>query len=67
MSPEQLNISPTVAIMRRKRGQQLYVSFEYLAHRARLWSQRYPNGYTPKGFERLPNPDIWRNADEARA
>jgi hypothetical protein len=60
-------LSPTVAIVRRKRGQQLYISFEYLAHRAQLWNQRYPNGYRPKGFERLPNPDIWRSADEATA
>jgi hypothetical protein len=60
-------LSPTIAIMRRKRGPQLYVSFEYLTQRARLWNQRYPDGYAPRGFERLPNPDIWRNADEATA
>ncbi|GEM_PF-969605 len=57
-------LSPTIAIMRRQRGQQLYVSFEYLAYRARLWNARYPNGYVPKGFNRLPNPDVWRDADE---
>ena len=57
-------LSPTVAIMRRQRGQQLYISFEYLAHRAQLWSERYPNGYAPRGFARLPNPDIWRSADD---
>jgi len=56
-------MSPTVAIMRRKRGRQLYVSFEYLAHRARLWQQRYPNGLQPAGWSRLPNPDVWSNAD----
>ncbi len=56
-------LGPTIAIMRRKRGQQLYVSFEYLAYRASLWNARYPNGYTPQGFTRLPNPDVWRDAD----
>lgn len=55
-------LSPTIAIMRRQRGSQMYASFEYLVVRARLWSKRYPHGYVPKGFERLPNPDTWRNA-----
>jgi hypothetical protein len=52
-------LSPTIAIMRRKRGKQLYVSFEYLAWRALLWNQHYPDGYTPAGFARLANPDVW--------
>jgi len=56
-------MGPTVAIMRRKRERQLYVSFEYLAHRARLWQQRYPNGLQPAGWSRLPNPDVWSSAD----
>jgi hypothetical protein len=53
-------LSPTIAIMRRKRGRQLYVSFEYLAARARQWQERYPDGFQAKGWERLPNPDVWR-------
>jgi hypothetical protein len=57
-------LSPTIAIMRRKRGPQMYASFEYLVARAQLWHERYPNGYTPKGFERLPNPDTWLSADK---
>jgi len=52
-------LSPTIAIMRRKRGRQLYVSFEYLAARARVWQERYPEGFMTKGWERLPNPDVW--------
>jgi hypothetical protein len=52
-------LSLTIAIMRRKRGRQLYVSFEYLAARARLWQERYPEGLQVTGWERLPNPDIW--------
>ena len=58
-------LSPTIAIMRRRRGSQLYVSFEYLADRARLWQLRYPNGYQVRGWERLPNPDVWLNADNS--
>lgn len=56
-------LSPAIAIMRRKRGRQLYASFEYLAARARTWMERYPDGYTPKGFVRPPNPDVWQKAD----
>jgi hypothetical protein len=56
-------LSPAIAIMRRKRGPQLYASFEYLVWRAQLWHERYPYGYTPKGFHRLPNPDTWLPAD----
>ena len=52
-------LSPTIAIMRRKRGRQLYVSFEYLAARARVWQDRYPEGFQVKGWERLANPDVW--------
>jgi hypothetical protein len=57
-------LSPSIAIMRRQRGPQLYASFEYLVWRAQLWQKRYPNGYTPKGFARLPNPDTWLSADK---
>lgn len=56
-------LSPAIAIMRRKRGKQLYISFEYLVARARKWMERYPDGYTPRGFVRLPNPDIWQQAE----
>ena len=58
-------LSPTIAIMRRKRGKQLYVSFEYLAARAHAWMQRYPDGYTPRAFVRLPISDVWLQADAA--
>jgi len=58
-------LSPTIAIMRRRRGRQLYASFEYVVARARVWNARYPDGYTPKGFARLPNPDVWQDADVA--
>ena len=60
-------LSPTIAIMRRKRGKQLYASFEYLAWRSQLWNERYPDGYLPAGFARLANPDVWQQADAATA
>ena len=53
-------MSPSIAIMRRKRGRQLYVSLDFLAARARVWRERYPDGFQAKGWERLPNPDVWR-------
>lgn len=52
-------MSPTIAIMRRKRGRQLYISLEYLAVRAILWQRRYPEGFRASGWARLPNPDVW--------
>ena len=58
-------MGPSIAIMRRKRGAQLYVSFEYLAWRASLWQKRYPGGFQVKGWDRLPNPDVWAT-DERR-
>jgi hypothetical protein len=56
-------LGPTIAIMRRKRGLQLWVSFEYLVQRAQLWRQRYPDGLQLGKWERLDNPDIWLRAD----
>ena len=56
-------MSPSIAIMRRKRGPQLYVSFEYLAYRAGIWAGRYPQGFQVKGWARLPNPDAWLARD----
>jgi len=56
-------MSPSIAIMRRRRGPQLYVSFEYLAHRANEWAKRYPEGFQAKVWDRLPNPDVWLATD----
>jgi hypothetical protein len=58
-------LSPTIAIMRRQRGPQMYASLEYLVCRARLWNARYPDGFLPKGFQRLANPDVWLSADKS--
>lgn len=52
-------LSPTIAIIRRQRGPSLYAQFEYLVSRAEAWDAQYPDGYHPRGFVRLPNPDVW--------
>jgi len=57
-------LNPAIAIMRRKRGQQLWVSFEYLVLRAKRWMERYPEGYRIPGWSRLPNPDFWASAPQ---
>ena len=58
-------LSPTIAIMRRKRGPQLYVPFEYLKDRSRLWQRRYPNGFELTGWQRISVPDPWLDSDRA--
>lgn len=53
-------IWPAVAIMRRKRGDALFIGFEYLADRGRLWSARHPKGFGAKHWTRRQLPDPWR-------
>ena len=60
-------LAPTIAIMRRKRGPQLYAAFEYLNNRSRVWQQRYPNGFEVIGWQRVPVADPWLEADKASA
>jgi hypothetical protein len=57
-------LNPNIAIMRRKRGRQLYVSLEYLANRAQVWQRRYPDGLQLGHWARLPNPDVWSTTDD---
>lgn len=56
-------LAPGIAIMRRKRGAQMYVSFEYLEARAKLWQQRYPGGYQIQGWRRIALADPWLATD----
>jgi hypothetical protein len=56
-------LAPGIAIMRRKRGAQLYVSFEYLEMRARLGQKRFPDGYQRNGWQRVALADPWLTAD----
>jgi hypothetical protein len=56
-------VSPAIAIMRRKRGQAQYHDFEYLAVRAMAWLERNPSGMSPPAFARLKLPDPWSETD----
>lgn len=57
-------LSPVVAIMRRKRGEGQYSEFEYLALRANVWLAQYTHGAFPRGTVRPPLPDPWRSIDD---
>jgi hypothetical protein len=60
-------VSPAVAIMRRRRGEFQYHDFEYLAARAAAWLKRNPRGMFPRAFSRAPLPDRWREIDRQEA
>ncbi len=50
---------PAISIMRRKRGDAVFIAFEYLADRGRLWTERYPNGSAPHHWTRRQLTDPW--------
>jgi hypothetical protein len=52
-------IWPAIAIMRRKRGDALFIGFEYLADRGRRWSSLYPTGCGSKHWKRQKLADPW--------
>jgi hypothetical protein len=52
-------IWPAIAIMRRKRGDALFIGFEYLADRGRRWSARYPTGCGSRHWKRQKLTDPW--------
>jgi hypothetical protein len=56
---------PAVAIMRRKRGDALFIGFEYLADRGRIWTERNPRGSLPRTWKRRRLIDPWVS-DSAR-
>jgi hypothetical protein len=58
-----VRLEPVVAIMRRTRGEIQYHDFEYLAIHAKNWLTRHPAGTFPKGHERHPVVDPWREVD----
>lgn len=60
-------VSPAIAIMRRRRGSSQYHDFEYLAMRAAGWLQRNPEGVSPHAFTRTPLADYWLEADRQSA
>ena len=56
-------VSPAIAIMRRKRGQAQYHDFEYLAVRATAWLKRNPQGVSPHPFARVTLHDRFKEVD----
>ncbi len=50
---------PAISIMRRKRGDAIFIAFEYLADRGRMWTERYPNGSAPRHWIRRQLADPW--------
>jgi hypothetical protein len=50
-------LEPVIAIIRRKRGPQVYDMFEYLASRAMLWEAKHPYGTYPTNTPHLPVVD----------
>lgn len=59
-------LEPSVALLRRKRGDMQYENFEYVARRARDWLDRHPHGTYPRNVPRLDVPDPWLAADSAQ-
>lgn len=53
-------LSPAIAIMRRKRGDALFIGFEYLADRGKLWTARHPAGSGTRNWTRKKLIDPWK-------
>lgn len=60
-------LAPVIAILRRKRGDEQYQNFEYLAALSKEWRTQHPTGVYPKGVSRMPLEDTWLIEDEAPA
>lgn len=56
-------LAPVIAILRRKRGDEQYQNFEYIASRSREWHAKHPKGIFPKGTPRMPLADVWLPED----
>lgn len=59
-------LSPAIAVMRRKRGDGQYSEFEFLALRASAWLDGHSQGAFPSGMHRPALPDPWREGDTQR-
>lgn len=60
-------LEPTIAILRRRRGDSQYENFEYLVVRSRQWQDRHPDGLYPHGVARIGLSDPYAGADGAVA
>jgi hypothetical protein len=49
------NAQPVIEVLRERGGQSSYENFEYLAVRATLFMERFPNGTYPAGMPRMGN------------
>jgi len=58
-------LSPVVAILRRRRGDEQYQNFEYLASLSHEWRKKHPTGIYPKHVPRMPLEDTWLVEDSA--
>jgi hypothetical protein len=58
-------LAPVIAILRRKRGDEQYQNFEYLAALSKEWRKEHPRGVYPKNVPRMNLEDVWLVEDEA--
>ncbi|HEV2037356.1 MAG TPA: hypothetical protein VGQ96_02025 [Candidatus Eremiobacteraceae bacterium] len=58
-------LAPVIAILRRRRGDEQYQNFEYLASLSRKWHAQHPTGVYPKDVPRMPVDDVWQAEDES--
>lgn len=57
-------LSPTVAVLRRERGDLQYQNFEYLAALSMQWVTQHPRGVYPKQVPHMHIVDVWLDADK---
>ncbi len=57
-------LAPTIAILRRHRGDLQYQNFEYLAALSMRWVTRHPQGIYPQRVPHMQIQDIWLEADK---
>jgi hypothetical protein len=56
-------MSPAIAIIRRRQGDSVWENFEYLVTLSEQWFRRYPAGTLPKGRHRRSLEDVWLAED----
>jgi hypothetical protein len=58
-------LAPVIAILRRRRGDEQYQNFEYLAALSKKWHMQHPTGVYPNDVPRMPLEDAWLAEDQA--
>lgn len=56
-------MSPAIAIVRRRQGPSTWENFEYMVALGEEWFERFPNGTFPKSRRRKAVEDVWLAAD----